>query len=256
PEGPFGGLSGARYWGFGHGVAGVCLALLHAYARSNDKVLLDTAQEGLHTLAAAAQPIDDDAVWWPVSAKDETAWNAWCHGTPGIVKTLSLAALSHGDVNVLALLRRAVRGMALANNAGWCLCHGLCSRVDARVDAARVEDPGVRELVQRDGPTDAHILEGLDGESLVPASGVRALGDHEGQGLMTGTLGLYRTLLRWRRLGGGGRLFGHDEAVLAAGVAGEAPELLGRGPLLGFTWGAGKSGGEAGVNRPHLELLL
>lgn len=195
PEGDFGSLSGARLFGFGHGVAGVCYALLRLHQVAPDSQIHAAARAGLETLERHARPIEsEDAVWWPVSTRDEDVWNAWCHGTPGVVKALAAAIEVDGDRRWGVLAERALRGVYCANNAGFCLCHGIASRLDAAVDAAHAGLP-LPAAAHRDALT----LQALDLDSLeTTAQSLER--DGRARGLMTGVAGVYVTLLRYAAL--------------------------------------------------------
>lgn len=192
PAGPYGTLSGAQQFGFAHGIAGVCYALLRLYEAADGEAHRRAAEDAVDTLARSARPLENagDAVWWPVSAEDETAWNAWCHGTPGVVKTLALATTVLGRGADRELLLRAVRGMHAANNPGFCLCHGIASRLDAALDAATASP------LAAEAHRDAAILAALDLPRLENAAWRLERGGRA-RGLMTGAAGVWRTLLRY-----------------------------------------------------------
>ena len=191
PEGPFGSLSGARLPGFAHGAAGVVYTLLSLYERFEEQAFLDAAEAGLETLARCARPLDgNDGCWWPFSPDDGTCWNAWCHGTPGIAKTLAKAVRILGRDKERTLLCRALAGVAAANNAGFCLCHGIASRLDAYADAREWLGPQLARAER-----DAALLSALDLYALESqAHGLEASG--RSRGLMTGAAGAFRTLAR------------------------------------------------------------
>lgn len=193
PEGPeYAGLAGARHYGFAHGAAGAVHALLALVEAVDDAAPRDTAGEGLQTLLTAARPAPGPghALWWPVSRDDGSVWNAWCHGTPGVVKALVRAAAVFPDKVSPDYLAAALRGIAAANNGGYCLCHGIASRVDAYADAAAL-CPG---LAAQGIASDAALLRAARFEALHAASppGARA----EGHGLMTGPAGVWRSIAK------------------------------------------------------------
>lgn len=206
PKGPYGDLSGAACYGFAHGVAGVVHALLRLHTLSPSLELERVAIAGLRTIRAAARPVpgDSDAVWWPVSAEDATCWNAWCHGTPGIIKTLACArTLALPGVSADGL-EAAIRGVHLANNSELCLCHGVASRVAAS-ETSRAAGVEFRAALQRAHAHDKALLaRALRATEM--AAGASVFADaHEhkppseatpGLGLMTGATGALLTL--WR----------------------------------------------------------
>lgn len=192
PEGPYGSLSGARLFGFAHGVAGVTYTLLRLYEAFDLPVFRDGSVQGLETLARGAAALDDGrGHWWPFSDGDATCWNAWCHGTPGVVKALARAVGVMGRNADRTLLNLALTGVASANNAGFCLCHGIASRLDAYADAKEYNAAHVASARR-----DAAILSALDTYALEScAHGLEAAG--RSRGLMTGAAGVYRTLARY-----------------------------------------------------------
>jgi len=195
PEGDFGSLSGARLYGFGHGVAGVGYTFARLAQYTGDAAHHAQADAAWRTLARAAQSVDGEpnACWWAVSPEDDAAWNAWCHGNPGVVKFLTMMH-ANGIVGDTSLLERAARGVAAANNEDYCLCHGIASRLDAYAAVLNVLDaPWLRD----EADADAVRLRQLDLERLEAVrSDMRP--DAEPRGLMTGPMGAYRTLLRHR----------------------------------------------------------
>jgi len=192
PEGPYGTMPGARLYGFAHGTAGVAQTLFRLYELFPRGGYLDAAERGIETLRRAARPVSGNAVWWPVSEQDATVWNAWCHGTPGVAKALAQALAIRDDVRDRELLLAALEGMACANNSGWCLCHGVASRLDAFCDAQAVMD--VAASADWAG-RDAALLSSLDVHTLERDQCNGEAGAEAG-GLMTGAAGVARTMFR------------------------------------------------------------
>ena len=193
PEGDYGDLSGAACHGFGHGLAGVVYALLRCRAVAPQQELIEA---GLLSLLRCAERVPGaaDALWWPVSAQDSTCWNAWCHGTPGVLKAFAAAArVGLADARVL---EAGLRGMYLANNSEACLCHGVGSRVDAVADCLEVPGFGLSTAMRAEFEHDLELL----ARSLAVSPERAGLG----QGLMTGPLGVAVALERGRRCAGHG----------------------------------------------------
>lgn len=193
PEGPYGDLSGAACFGFGHGLAGVLFALLRAESVGPSPRARGFIERGLVTLVREAQvvPGTRDALWWPVSRVDATCWNAWCHGTPGIVKTLAAAA--RAGLADAPLLHAALRGMCLANNSGPCLCHGIASRLDAMNDCMEVFGQTPPDALMHAAQNDFDALEAIAASPhFAPAA------EDSTNGLMTGLPGILLTLHRAR----------------------------------------------------------
>ncbi len=191
PEGPFGTMAGERLHGFAHGTAGVTHTLLELHTHLGGTAYLEAAEGGLQTLRRAARDTGADGSWWPCSEQDLTVWNAWCHGTPGVAKTLARALHAREHAEDQRLLRRALRGIAQANNSGWCLCHGVASRLDAFADAVPVLDE-----VRSWGDADAALLASLDTHALEQRDCGGEAGAEAG-GWMCGAAGVLRTRQRY-----------------------------------------------------------
>ena len=204
PEGPYGSLSGARLYGFAHGVAGIAYTLFRLYAATGERAFLEAAEAGLVTLRAASRPVDgtEDARWWPCSREDGSAWNAWCHGTPGVLKAFAAGLHVRAQEADRRLLMQGVRGIMAANNGNYCLCHGVASRLDAYEDARALfpaqkgaPDRGFLRALADEAERDAALLGSLDLFVLEQAQRRGGAGSEAG-GLMTGAAGAVRTLLR------------------------------------------------------------
>lgn len=201
PDGPFGTLSGATPHGFAHGTAGVVHALLTLYAATGEAKYREAALLGLDSLHTAAQEVSGVAktAWWAVSENDGACWNAWCHGTPGVVKALARAVRVLNRAEDRALLRRALRGVGAANNPGYCLCHGIASRLDAYADALPVLGQDAAEF-EAAALHDRDILASLDHPALdLSSHGLERGG--VSRGLMTGAAGVWHVLLRFQNPG-------------------------------------------------------
>jgi serine/threonine protein kinase len=198
PEGVSASLSQSPQFGLAHGTAGVVLALAR-YSKTYPSRDLDACLAGgVASLRAGAQPVSDDApeaLWWPVSAQDESCWNAWSHGTPGVLKALCAAYTANPALVPLELLHAALGGIRAANNAGYCLCHGIASRLDAYVDAVTTLGPAAPAWLADAALTDATALAALDVFALEARTRPEA-GD-DGYGLMKGAAGVVRTLLKF-----------------------------------------------------------
>lgn len=193
PKGPFGDLSGAACLGFGHGLAGILYALLRAEAIAPSASAREHIERGLVSLLRLSRvvPGTRDALWWPVSREDDTCWNAWCHGTPGVVKALATAA--RAGLADAPLLHAALRGMALANNSELCLCHGTASRLDAMSDCMAIPGFKLPEEALRAARSDFDTLAAIAEPAQFEPSG-----SDMAQGLMTGLPGVLLALHRAR----------------------------------------------------------
>ncbi|MBI1319428.1 MAG: protein kinase [Candidatus Hydrogenedens sp.] len=201
PAGPHPGLSGEKQYGLAHGAAGAIYSLAQLHCRIPDARWQSALQRGVDFLLRGARPLDTDggepALWWPVSESDDRCWNAWSHGTPGVVIALaSAAALSPAARDALA---PAALGITLANNSGYCLCHGIASRLEAYTAALQAGlPPETASTIRAEAARDAAILAALPVQDFEARVNPEA-GD-DGYGLMKGAAGVWRTLLRWDRL--------------------------------------------------------
>ncbi len=197
-EGPYGSLSGMRGYGFGHGVSGIVHTMLRAFEMSGDEALRSGSMRGLAMLAHSARHCGDGAgLWWPPDERDDTVWNGWCHGTPGVVKVLARAYRVLGRKEDEVLLEQAMDGVLMGNNSELCLCHGVASRLDAYLDGQAAMGMAFPERFRVAMAEDAGLLMEVVraqgwGNELDAVQGAGA-----GSGLMTGFGGLLRVLLRY-----------------------------------------------------------
>lgn len=195
PEGHYGTLSTAKLYGFAHGAAGVSWVLLQLHKATGEEKFLEAALGGLNAIRGAVKTVPgaDHAVCWPCSAADDSIWNAWCHGGPGIIKALAAGLRARDHDTDRALLARAAQGVAATNNGHYCLCHGVASRLDAYMDALPWLEGDALQAVETAAARDAALLAAMeitDAEDPV-------LGDPEARGLMTGAIGVARVLLQF-----------------------------------------------------------
>lgn len=211
PTGDYGSLSGQAAHGHAHGSAGIVAVLSRAAATLGHTAARAVAASGLRQIVSAIKSTqinqkehkktqtnsdnpDAGTAWWPVAAGDDTCWNAWCHGTPGIL--VALAGLDEPTITdeIHALLPGALRGMAACNHGGWCLCHGLASRVWAW-SALWAEVQGRPALVEQ-ANLDVSVLMGV--VALGPVSNEAQEAHAAGPpGLMTGPAGALAACLRF-----------------------------------------------------------
>ena len=134
-------MSGSRYVGFAHGVAGEVYFLAHWGARFNNDGAALAAKRGadwLITYATAAQD-PRGALAWPIKIDDRESWRWWCHGAPGIALTFLkmfevTGAARYADIASAALQSHPpdVRYSNLSQ------CHGLSGLGEIYLEAARV----------------------------------------------------------------------------------------------------------------------
>jgi len=222
PEGDYAGLSGVCQYGYAHGVAGILAALsgLQRIAPSDDVAGLIRGAVAFLSAGALPVPGEESARWWPVSDEDEACWNAWSHGTPGVLKGLCAAHAALPGAVPVSLIVQALDGIRAGNNAGYCLCHGIASRLDAYVDAAEALGAQQPAWLRDEALTDAARLATLDVWAI--ARRVRPEAGDDGYGLLKGAAGVVRTLSRFDRAFLGGAFLGTgghaalDGKILAA----------------------------------------
>jgi hypothetical protein len=196
PEGPYGTLSGAAQDGFAHGTAGVVHTLFRLGERTGEASFIEAAEAGLHNLRRNARRHPAGFVWWPPAAGDDAVWNAWCHGTPGVVKAFAQGLRLRPHADDQALVAQALRGIASANNSGFVLCHGIASRLDGHIEGRNALGAAWTPF-HGEAEEDARLLASLD---LVGLEAVQSRGEAgaEAGGLMAGSLGAARSVLQYR----------------------------------------------------------
>lgn len=195
PEGDFGTLAGQACYGYGHGVAGIVDVLFQAAVHLQRPDAQKAAEAGLRTLHATVISIEGGGCWWPVAADDDTCWNGWCHGTPGVLRALARALGIRPSEADTALAVRGLHGMAAANAGHWCLCHGLASRVDAYNAMLPILPEGLAAPFQVAAAMDAAALARMVATGIFDPE-ARPGGDATTGGWMTDSAGVITTLLR------------------------------------------------------------
>ena len=189
----FGTLAGQACYGYGHGVAGIVDVLFQAAQHLHRSDAREAAEAGLRTLHATALPIGEGC-WWPVAADDDTCWNGWCHGTPGVLRAISGALRCRPSAADTALAVRALHGMAAANAGNWCLCHGIASRLDAYNEILPLLPEADTAEFLGPAKADAALLAALVASGLHDAE-ERPAHDMTHAGIMTGAAGVLQALL-------------------------------------------------------------
>jgi lantibiotic modifying enzyme len=133
--------------GYSHGAAGVALALLELYARTNDARYLEAAMQGF---AYEREHFSEAQQNWPdfrsfgAPAPQQPGYStAWCHGAPGIgLSRLRAYALTRDDVfrrEAEAAIAGTYRPLTMPpQNDNWSLCHGLGGNAELFLLAADV----------------------------------------------------------------------------------------------------------------------
>lgn len=183
------GITGSRYTGYAHGLAGIAGPLLRWAVQRADRGVEALAAEYVGRLLDARRPDGD----WPRSLDGdpgESSW-AWCHGAPGILLGLLDVRRVRPDLvhtRIVADLVRLTRERAFGHNPT--LCHGDLGSLDVLAMVARHE--GDRDL---DGFVDRTFHRLVD-EEFVDVCRRRDSKYDFTNSLMVGTAGTGWSLLR------------------------------------------------------------
>ena len=134
-------MSGNRYLGFAHGVAGEVYFLAACAARFNDEHMLLAARRGAEWLMRHAEvvPGPNGALAWPTKIGDREIWRWWCHGGPGIALTFLKMFETTGDHRYAD-----TAAAALCNHppdirfSNLSQCHGISGLGEIYLEAASV----------------------------------------------------------------------------------------------------------------------
>ncbi|WP_405421419.1 lanthionine synthetase C family protein [Streptomyces erythrochromogenes] len=182
-------------FGMAHGITGPLALLAQAQRRG---VAVDGQREAIATITAWFDQWRQDGAsgpWWPETITREEAaagrptatgpWRpSWCYGTPGIARTLQLAAIATADTRRQEAAEHALlacladpRQLAKVTDPG--VCHGAAGLFQTVWRAARdARTPGlavaVRHLADtftgQHAPEDTGFLEGAAGQALAQAT--------------------------------------------------------------------------------------
>lgn len=134
-------MTGSRYLGFAHGVAGEVYFLAEWAARFNDADAALAARRGADWLMMHAEAGDwpTGALAWPTKLGEREIWRWWCHGAPGIALTFlkmfeTTGIARYADIAAAALHAHPpdVRHSNLSQ------CHGLSGLGEIYLEAAFV----------------------------------------------------------------------------------------------------------------------
>ena len=134
-------MTGSRYTGFAHGVAGEVYFLAEYAARFNNVDAAQAARRGAHWLAAHAERTGGpgNTLSWPIKLNERQVWKWWCHGAPGIALTFLKLFETTGEDRYAEV---AVAGLhAHPSNirySNFSQCHGLSGLGEIYLEAARV----------------------------------------------------------------------------------------------------------------------
>ena len=140
PEGVEG-MSGHRYLGFAHGVAGEVYFLAEWAARFHDRHAALAARRGADWLMMHAETAawPEGAIAWPTKVGDREIWRWWCHGAPGI----ALAFLKMFETTGVARYAEVATAAMHAHppdtrHSNLSQCHGLSGLGEIYLEAANV----------------------------------------------------------------------------------------------------------------------
>jgi serine/threonine protein kinase len=186
-----------EYLGFAHGCAGILMYAETIWTIYKLPKAKSVAHKAVETLARSVES-KDGLVFWPTEVGSNDIVHGWCHGFPGIIKALArsphwLACSRRRD-----LIKECVVNQYQAFVTGMSLCHGKLSILDMLCD---LRDRGMlapKEITW----VNQRCLELLDYNWCKVRGEIGVgFGDDEAgstyRGLMTGRIGLARTLARW-----------------------------------------------------------
>ncbi|WP_194835038.1 class IV lanthionine synthetase LanL [Nocardia sp. XZ_19_369] len=131
-------LAGGAFYGFAHGVAGICSFLLAAARLLDEPRYLEVGVEGGELLAGAAERIGDSAHWrsgvFDANVRSEV-W--WCNGSGGVGTFLIRLWRATGTARYLELAHQCA---VAVRNERWRLgpsqCHGVAGNAELLLDLA------------------------------------------------------------------------------------------------------------------------
>jgi predicted Ser/Thr protein kinase len=185
-----------RFYGFGHGSAGIGYFLLAAGVLTGDRSALDLAGAVGRSLVGAGSPVAGGrGLSWPHQPGSDTVWSHWCNGAAGVGAFLHRLAAVTGDGELSDAAVRAGRSITEGRPYGSCCrCHGLAGDGDFLLDLT--SDPRRGEEFRAGAGRVARKLDALridDGSTVTWA--------HEGvgnprPGYMRGFTGIHAFRLR------------------------------------------------------------
>jgi tRNA A-37 threonylcarbamoyl transferase component Bud32 len=134
-------MTGSRYLGFAHGVAGEVYFLAEWASRFDDADGALAARRGADWLMRHAEATDwpKGALAWPAKLGEHEIWRWWCHGAPGIALTFlkmfeTTGIARYADIAAAALQAHPtdIRYSNLSQ------CHGLSGLGEIYLEAACV----------------------------------------------------------------------------------------------------------------------
>jgi serine/threonine protein kinase len=134
-------MTGGRYLGFAHGVAGEVYFLAERASRFNDSSAGLAARRGADWLMthaeATAQP--KGALAWPTKLGEREIWRWWCHGAPGVALTFLKLFETTGIARYAAIATAALQAHPPdIRYSNLSQCHGLSGLGEIYLEAARV----------------------------------------------------------------------------------------------------------------------
>jgi serine/threonine protein kinase len=134
-------MTGSRYLGFAHGVAGEVYFLAEWASRFNDADAALAARRGADWLMKYAEATDwpKGALAWPTTLGEREIWRWWCHGAPGIALTFLKMFETTGMAryaNIAAAALQAHPPDIRYSNLSQ--CHGLSGLGEIYLEAACV----------------------------------------------------------------------------------------------------------------------
>lgn len=202
PDDLDGSMSGRRYFGFAHGMAGIGLFLLEHAAETGRRDCWDAVDAATDALEKYAVRACGTAGWGFGPDSTVPAWAHWCHGSSGVGTYLVRVYAKRPTRSLRSLIKECARFvMAMKFRAGPSYCHGLAGDGDFLLDVAGIfGDPRYRAW--------AHDLAGLLLQRQSSRNGLTVFADDpstDGADFGFGSSGVLSFLLRLRH--GGQRLW-------------------------------------------------
>lgn len=149
PEGVRG-LEGEAFYGFAHGAAGIAY-FLAAYASRYDHEQAERAwRRAADWLESEAVDPAAPSLSWSWSSRQETVWNYWCHGAPGIGLAFLEFYRTSGEEHYADVARRALgKPPDFSEQVSISQCHGLAGLGEIYLEAAQVlDEPEFRQRAE------------------------------------------------------------------------------------------------------------
>ena len=134
------GMSGTRYTGFAHGVAGI-IYWLALFSTHFDCAEADRAwRAGADWLVQRAQPISSGRAFeWPIKDGTNESWRWWCHGSSGIALAFLKIYQCTKEDQFAVLADKALHSIGPHfRHVNLSQCHGMSGLGETYLEAAQI----------------------------------------------------------------------------------------------------------------------